>query len=125
MHAYVQSPTTPASVSTDSTARLGAAIIEQTLARLTLLRLLVDTYTMFPPLVLSLSTRVRALGTAVEVYKAISNPGGKAIVSKGRLNVCAATCSDKLSTKMQARQHTDLLSEAIVWALPWRRPGLD
>ena len=62
---------------------------------LTLLSRFVDTYTMFPAVVLSLSTRERALGSGVDVYKSMENPGGKAIVSKGNLSVCAATRDDK------------------------------
>lgn len=54
---------------------------------LTLFSLLVDTYTMLPAVVLSLSTKVRALGSGVEVYKSMEKPGGKAIVSKGKLSV--------------------------------------
>lgn len=62
---------------------------------LTLLRRLVDTYTMFPAVVLSDSTKVRALGSGVEVYKSMENPGGKAIVSNGKLSVCPITREDK------------------------------
>ena len=80
---------------------------------LTLLRLFVETYTMFPAVRLSLSTKVRALGSGVVVYKSMVNPGGRAIVSSGKLNVCPAMLDSELKRKAHSAKASDLGVDAM------------
>ena len=82
-------------------------------ALLTLSPLFVDTYTMLPAVVSSLSTRVRADGSCLFVYKSMLNPGGKAIVSKGRFSVCAAVYADRTHRHIHNRRHADWLKAIL------------
>ena len=68
---------------------------------------------MFPAVVLSDSTRVRALGNGVDVYKSMLKPGGNAIVSNGKLSVCPATREDKPSSVAHNMYAAGLLSNAM------------
>ena len=67
---------------------------------------------MFPEAVLLLSTKVRALGTGVDVYRSITKPGGKAMVSRGKLRVCANACEAK--PNRNTRQHADFPTQIML-----------
>ena len=73
---------------------------------------------MLPAVVLSDSTRVRALGSGVDVYKSIVKPGGKAIVSNGKLSVCPATREDKPNSNAENMYAAGLLTNAISFLAP-------
>ena len=76
---------------------------------LTFERPFVDTYTMLPAVVLSLKTKVLALGTGMGVYKSMLKPGGNAMVSSGKLRFCAELWTDKTHRHVQNRMDADLL----------------
>ena len=68
---------------------------------------------MLPAVVLSLSTRVRADWSCLFVYKSMLNPGGKAIVSKGRFSVCAAVYADRTHTHIHNRRDAEWLKAIL------------